>query len=414
MKTRFILLLVLLITFVLCPLAFAPTIDSYPNTGTLSSGDMFLLEAANRTTYRNITWGQFQTLISATTGTGNFVTINAVTNFNTYDFSTNIFATTINAVTNINNYDFTTNLFVTNLFAQTINAVTNISDFFFTTNFFTTNLFATTVNNITNISQTDITTNLFVTNVFATTINAVTNFDTFNFSTNLFSTNIYTTNLFATTVNNITNISQTDITTNLFVTNLFATTVNAVTNISNFSFLTNLYVTNLTVQNFNLTTNGFVLSYGGIGTNETWVGPTLFVDTNKSGVIDILDADGTTIIAGYDTNFNGFFGRGYAVSTNSWSGATNAVDLTHADTYYVSYIPVSLTGVSGKLGAYSSGVSLSISNAASTNITIDYTPFRTSDGLRSSTLTNATIGEFWIKFSPVWGTTQLVARPTFF
>ncbi len=126
------------------------------------------------------------------------------------------------------------------------------------------------------------------------------------------------------------------------------------------------------------------------------------------------DADGTTIIGGFDTNFNGFFGRGYAVSTNSWSGATNAVDLTHSDTYYVSFIPVSLTGVSGKLGAYSSGVSLSISNAASTNITIDYTPFRTSDGLRVSTITNATIGEFWIKFSPVWGTTQLVARPSFY
>lgn len=361
-------------------------------------------------------------------------TINSVTNFDTYDFSTNIFATTINAVTNINNYDFTTNLFVTNLFAQTVNAVTNISDFFFTTNFFTTNLFATTidattninnysfvtnlfattVNNVTNISDFTFTTNLFVTNLFATTVTAVTNFNTFNFSTNLFSTNIYTTNLFATTVNNVTNISQTDITTNLFVTNLFATTVNAVTNISQFSFLTNLYVTNLTVQNFNLTTNGFVLSYGGIGTNETWVGPTTFVDTNKSGVIDILDADGTTIIAGFDTNFNGFFGRGYAVSTNSWSGATNAVDLTHADTYYVSYIPVSLTGVSGKLGAYSSGVSLSISNAASTNITIDFASFKTSDGTRSSVITNATIGEFWIKYSPVWVTTQLVARPTFY
>lgn len=468
--------------------AYAPTIDSYPNTGTLSSGDMFLLEAANRTTYRNITWAQFQALISPLAGSGTFITvlattnianyayitnlysttinastninnydfttnlfvtnitaqtINAVTNFNTYEFVTNLFATnitavTINATTNFNTYQFTTNLYATNIYATTINAVTNISDFFFTTNLFVTNLFTTVIDATTNINNYAFITNLFATNIyttnlFATTINATTNINNYTFTTNLyttnlfattvnavtnisdffFTTNLFVTNLFATTIDAVTNINNYAFITNLYTTNLFATTVNAVTNISNFDYITNLYVTNLTVQNFNLVSNSYVLAYGGYGTNETFVGTTTFQDTNVSGTIAILDADGTTTIAGFSTNNGGFFGRGYAVSTNSWSGPTNVVDLTRADTYYTTLLPVSLTGVAGKLGTYSSGVSLTINNASGSNVTVNFATFTTSDGSRSAVATNGQNTVMWIKYSPVGPQTNLVLRPFF-
>jgi len=378
------------------------TYPQFPHTSTLNANDLILVWRGS--TNYNITESEFanQMGITVTNAIGTNIvvnvayitnlystTINAVTNINNYDFSTNIFATTINAVTNINNYDFTTNLFVT----------TEI-----TSNLFVTNIFDSTAY-ITNLYST----NIYTTNLFATTVNAVTNINNYDFTTNL-----YATNIFATTVNAVTNISNFSFTTNLYTTNLFATTVNATTNISNFSYITNLYVTNLTVQNFQLTSNGYVLSFGGYGTNETWVGPTTFVDTNKSGVIDILDADGTTIVAGFDTNMNGFFGRGYAVSTNSWAGPTNVLSLGFADNYYTTFTPCSLTGVAGKLGAYSSGVSLSISNAASTNVTVYFASFTSSDGTRSAVLTNATVGIIWVKYSPVWGTTNLVIRPTFF
>lgn len=93
----------------------------------------------------------------------------------------------------------------------------------------------------------------------------------------------------------------------------------------------------------------------------------------------------------------------YKVYTNSWAGATNSIDLTYGWVKYLAYTPCSVTGLTGKgsTGKKVQNTLLTITNAASTNITLYYTgTVRTGDGARSWTITNACEGVLSLEFDP--------------
>ena len=224
---RFKLLLPLLA--VLCGLnAQSATVvmkySDFPNTDTLSPGDLFLI-AIPGVTNKNITAAQFRGWLSQFFPASQITQTFPVSNF--YLYSTNLF------FTNVTVQDF----FTTNVYQNTY-----MSNFFLT-NLITTNVFAPVT--ITNVTVQD----TFVSNYFNT-----------NIYNNSYVSNYFTTNSY-------------DFTTNFYTTNVFYTT-NYFYTITNVEFITvsNAYITNLTVKNLSVTN---ITAFEGIHfVPVPWSGPT--------------------------------------------------------------------------------------------------------------------------------------------
>lgn len=137
-------------------------------------------------------------------------------------------------------------------------------------------------------------------------------------------------------------------------------------------------------------------AYGGdYDAHLTFTRPLSSATINASQIVGIITNEVDT--AGTVT------ATAYKVYTNSWAGATNSIDLTYGWVKYLAYTPCSVTGLTGKgsTGKKVQNTLLTITNAASTNITLYYTgTIRTGDGARSWTITNACEGVLSLEFDP--------------
>ena len=254
-------------------------------------------------------------------------------------------------IANITNL-YTTTEYVTNLYAVTA-YVTNL---YAVTNY-TTNLFVNTayVTNLYSFTNTLI--NLVVTYETVTNLYAVTNYTTNLFVNTAYITNLYTENFYVTNLYSLTNWDYLT-----FVTNLYAGA----------TYTTNLYVTNITAKN--LTVQNFY---------------------SQSNYLDQL-----TI-----TN------QIYWV-TNTWAGPTNVVNIGGPyDLNYAATSDCEVTGFTNKTSTTTCEVLLSIANGAATNIIVSL-PASVVDGdyVSTHTITNATTGMFWLRYTPVGPRTNSVFR----
>ncbi len=171
--------------------------------------------------------------------------------------------------------------------------------------------------------------------------------------------------------------------TNLFVTNAYVTNLYAIssyvlyqTNINLYSsnaYITNLYaetITNVTIRTVDLT-------------------------AHKGSVINLYSGDAT-------------FTNGIYFQTNYWAGPTNTIDLRQADQYYATYTPLSITGFVNKSNSVSESVVLTITNAASTNVSLYFPAGIAPTNLMGGTvITNATSSIFSIRYHPLAGTNAM-------
>lgn len=102
---------------------------------------------------------------------------------------------------------------------------------------------------------------------------------------------------------------------------------------------------------------------------------------------------------------------------NAWSGPTNTVDLdvaTHnnGDLYYVTYTPLEVTGFANKSATGVQTVTLTVYNAAATNVTLIIPAACMSrDTLRSYTITNAQDFIISFRYHPGLNHTNSVSCP---
>ncbi len=193
----------------------------------------------------------------------------------------------------------------------------------------------------------------------------------------------------------VTNAYFTYLTNNIaYITNLYSTTVNIDTN-----FSTNIYST--TINATTITNNTFV-------TTNVTVYDSVTIQTN-------LTVNNNVSVKGKGT-FNYFVVTNQtAYLPHSWSGPSNALDLTLAsgsqEWEYSTFTPVRITGISADSGYVERAV-LGITNSSTTNITITGVAgirFPASDTQAGSyTLTNGDFAEFLIEFRN--GKTNAVIR----
>ena len=94
----------------------------------------------------------------------------------------------------------------------------------------------------------------------------------------------------------------------------------------------------------------------------------------------------------------GYISTALVTGTNAFAGPTNNLNLALSDQTYATWTPVSVTNVSGYNPALSQFVQLTISNAAATNVTFTVpAQWRTDDGLRTWTVTNAQVRDVYVK-----------------
>lgn len=105
--------------------------------------------------------------------------------------------------------------------------------------------------------------------------------------------------------------------------------------------------------------------------------------------------------------------NGIKYGTNLWLGPTNVIDLNLASQSYKTFTPISINGWSNVSPAFVGATVLTITNAATTNITMTLnTSITTDDGGRAYVVTNGTIRVFSLRLNPS-GFTNDVSR-TFF
>lgn len=238
-----------------------------------------------------------------------------------------------------------------------------------------------------------------------------TNINYYLYSTNIYNHDTYVSNYFTTNVWLDTYVS------NFFVTNLTLLETNSyftdyVTNVFNqYDYISNFWATNIFVNDTYVsnyyTTNQYFwttnITYDTYTYYTNLYTTNLFVDyiTNNYSYITNLYTSNA-----YITNITAknVYITGMTVSTNAWAGPTNTINMALNWSYYATYTPCSITGLTGNdpAGLYVASQLLTISNAASTNITV-YLPasVRTGDGARSYTITNATVGKISFEYAPI-------------
>ncbi len=335
--------------------------------------------------------------------------------FFTNYFLTNLYLTNLTVTNYYQGNTFLSNYFNTNIYTQSFVSNYYVTNLFTNVQQITTNQF--TYNTITNVNFMTVS-NAYITNLFISQI--TTNFVLY--STNIYNTDTTVSNYFTTNVFNNTYMSNFFLTNQVFyVTNLYLTNIN-VTNylsyisntfVSNF-FNTNIFVNNSYVSNFYTTnynplitvTSNYIYNVAWPLTNATLYGTTTFspVSGSAAGRIGIFSAGVETISLAASNA--AIAGGVFWFKTNSWAGPTNNLPMNLEDQYYIATSDVSVTNLNNlPTAGYSSGVVLSITNSASTNITLRFPasiviPERTA----SVTISNGSGGIFSIKYSPVRGT----------
>lgn len=154
-------------------------------------------------------------------------------------------------------------------------------------------------------------------------------------------------------------------------------------------------------------------------TNSSWTASALLgTDANKAGPVGVAVGTGLTLSGGtlsaastITSNYVTLnVTNGINFSTNSWAGPTNTLDLSLEDQYFQAGTDCSITGVINKLADRRSTVLLTITNSATTNITLRMAGLTSGDGSRAFVVTNAAIGVVSISYSPVFGQTNFVER----
>lgn len=210
-------------------------------------------------------------------------------------------------------------------------------------------------------------------------IQVTTNFNLYTISTdgsgvvtNVYTTNMYVTNLYSSTIYN----------SNFFSTNIYSSNF-----FNNFSWITNAYI------DYAWITNLYAYS--------AWI-------TNLYINIGYITNAYTSNLYAYNVTIT----NQLHFATNSWSGPTNDIDISGPyDLNYTTTTPVAITGFTNKPSDTTSEILLSIYNASGSNIDMTF-PAGLVDGnwASSQTITNGTVGCFWLRYTPVWPRTNCVFR----
>ncbi len=157
---------------------------------------------------------------------------------------------------------------------------------------------------------------------------------------------------------------------------------------------------NVVVMNFFITTNN--VDYFIVNTNTfiTFLSTVLFSQTvNVAGKAQL-----NYLIL---TNGIGYY-------TNVWSGPSNTVDMALSSPYdlnYASFTACQLSGIAGKSNQITSEKLLSIQNLSATNFDVTLANgFTDGDFATSHTITNGTVGVFWLRYTPQPGRTNVIFR----
>lgn len=333
--------------------------------GTADNGDRFPIDRFNGIDWHNfyltvadlksqLNIAVYYTTNNIVYSTNYFISDSYVSNYfftNVYldTYMSNFYQTNFYTTNNTWNYNITTNTYTTNI----VNENSYPSNFFQTNIFFVdntvSNFFLTNITYWTTNFTQQITTNTYAytTNFYSTNIYA-----SYINTTNLYTSNLFTTNIYATTIYS----------SNIFTTNLYAGD----------TYTTNLYVTNInakniTVQNFYSTSN--FLDNVTITNQIMWV-------------------------------------------TNSWAGPTNPVNIGGPyDQNFAATSDCQVTGITNKTSYTTCEILLSVYNTVATNITVRF-PASVMDGdyVSSHTITNGTVGYFWLRYTPVGPRTNNVFR----
>ena len=260
-----------------------------------------------------------------------------------------------------------------------------------------------TIANITNLyTTTEYVTNLYAVTAYVTNLYAVT-----NYTTNLFVNTAYVTNLYSftntlinlvVTYETVTNLyAVTNYTTNLFVNTAYITNEYSLTNYATNLFSEYSYITNLYAQT-NYTTNLF---------SEYAYITNLYAQTNFTTNLYAVTIHSITNYLDKLTISNQIYWV-----TNTWAGPTNVVNIGGPyDLNYAATSDCSITGFTNKTSTTTCEVLLSIANGAATNIIVSL-PASVVDGdyVSTHTITNATTGLFWLRYTPVGPRTNSVFR----
>lgn len=346
-----------LFTFILCAMclnaqAAIQWFSQQPEATTLLDSDIFAIERASPQGYRKIYATNIPQTILLLYGDNFSIT----TNGNTY---------TIYLTNNAGATAYYTNVYINSNYI-------NVS--------FTTNLYVT----VEQVYQSYVTNLTVVSNAYF----FETNFVNYNITTNL--------SVISNAYFYQTNFVNYEIVTNLTV---ISNAYFYETNFVSYSYITNLTVVNTNVAFWTITTNLIVYSNAYFfETNFVNYSYTTNIIINKAYITEVYVNTGTF------TN-NAFF------LTNAWAGATNTLPLWLASQDYLAFTPCSVTNISGVSNNVVEHVLLTITNAASTNITL-YLPaqWRTGDGARSYVITNAGVGLLSVEYNPNGGRTNAIFR----
>ncbi len=170
-----------------------------------------------------------------------------------------------------------------------------------------------------------------------------------------------------------------------------STAQNVTTN--NIQFTTNFYAISSTILNL---TNNYLYTTNVYAETITNVNiRTVDLTAHKGSVVNLYVGDAT-------------FTNQIYFQTNYWSGPTNTIDLSKHDQYYATFTPMSVTGFISKSNSVSEGVVLTITNAASTNVSLYFPGGITPASLTSGTVvTNSTMSIFSIRYHPLAGTNAI-------
>lgn len=154
------------------------------------------------------------------------------------------------------------------------------------------------------------------------------------------------------------------------------------------------------------TTAFSLLHLGGYPTNnianDLWISSGAYNLTSPEKGNYITAQRNYISLAYLDTN-GVWAANAYQVFTNAWPGATNSVNMINQWQKYMAYTPCSITGLVNQSvgGKVVNNVLVTITNAASTNITLYYEgAIRTGDGARSWVITNACEGKLSLEYDP--------------